>query len=316
MLRKARLAEHLFGADSEDDLFEADPSPPAEEAAHQESSASFPDISLPEIVAEPLESSDDLRPPSPLDDDPLGPGIGHEQLEAFESETHADDPGRVEPEPDLAPPPAPAVDWRAELAEIIGAPSVATCNTLGVCALAKDPGAAAMIASVGSWVAERAQAPTLIIEANAYHSRLTRVMRGRRRGLAEILFDQMDRDEALSRWEGDELALLPLGRSLDRSRRKEFGDRLLEALPGLRRGFDHVLVELPAADDSALATFPAAETVDAVLLLVDPKRSSRRAIAKATRTLRKLGVPLVGCVIDGSGPNRLSRHSHVARRLG
>lgn len=332
MLRKARLAEELFGEDGDGDA------PEDEVVPSLQSTAPGRDESLqsPAALNRGQESrGEDLE--TPPDEDPLGSDLDAEltasisrddqSMDAGSTPLTLEDPIGADPAQDLAqaasgydgPDPLgaalPSVDWRAELAAVTGVPALASCRTLGLCASSKDTGAAPLIAALGRWIAERAQAPTLLIEANARQSRLTRVLRGRRRGLTEIFFDRMDRDEALSSWENDPLVLLPLGRNLDRKRRKQFGERLSEGLPMLRRGYDHVVVELPAANDSALKAFPVSEAADAVLLVVDPKSSTRRQIAKAAARLRKLGVPLVGCIMDGSGPSLFGRQSRMARRL-
>ena len=246
MLRKARLAEELFGEDGDGDA------PEDEVGSSPQSTAPGRDESLllhAALNRRQVRQEADLETPS--DGDPLGSDLDAELtesiyrddqfMEAGSTPPAPEDPIGVDPAQDLAratsgydgPDPlgsaVPAVDWRAELAVVTGVPALAACRTLGLCASDKATGAAPLIAALGRWIAERAQAPTLLIEANARQSRLTRVLRGRRRGLTEIFFDRMDRDEALSSWENDPLVLLPLGRNLDRKRRKQFGERLSES---------------------------------------------------------------------------------------
>jgi|GEM_PF-5503081 len=318
MLQKARLARDLFGE-------EADPEPAKERARPApEPTLELPEMALPEMTAEPAESAPagaTLDSVSAVPDDPLAQVEERATvvdtpedtlLETAPSVvTVADSAGATEAAPALSP----SIDWRAELAELVGEELPANLNSLGLCACRRDPGSATVAAMLARWIAECAQSPTLLLEANAYKARMTRLLRARRSGLTEILFDRSSREEVISQWEDDPLKVLPLGRNLDRKRRKGFGERLAEALPELRRGFDQVVVELPAADDRAFKRFPFSDTVDAVLLVADPKRTSRKEIERAAKRLRRLDVPLLGCLMDASGSAGAARLSQGSRSV-
>ena len=141
-------------------------------------------------------------------------------------------------------------------------------------------------------------------------------MRGRRRGLTELFFEQKSVEESISTWEGDTLQLLPLGRKMDRKRRKAFPERFLAEAPAILRNYPNVLIELPAADDRKLEELASLDGLDAVLLLIDPRQVSRRKAKQAADRLRKRGVALVGSLADvsgsGGGAQRMNR---LARQL-
>lgn len=319
MLRKAHLARDLFGE-------EADPEPAKERVQPEpEPTLDLPEVALPEMTAEPELPEATAASVSVLPDDPLAQV--EERAIVVEPPVEAPEATPVEQAPpvvavadpaaapEAAPSTPPSVDWRAELGELIAAELPANLTSLGLCACRKDPGSATVAAMLARWIADCAQSPTLLLEANAYKPRMTRLLRARRSGLTEILFDRSSREEVISQWEEDPLKVLPLGRNLDRKRRKGFGERLAEALPELRRGFDQVLLELPAADDGAFKRFPFTDTVDAVLLVADPKRTSRKEIERAAKRLRKLDVPLLGCLMDATGSAGAARLSQGSRSV-
>lgn len=294
ILEKADLARDLFGGEAvswtEDVATQPESKPEPEPAATPDGPEELEPFILASEVAEPVLP---------------------EPAAALAGET----PVAAEPEPE-APRIEPVESWRKTLAELVGAPELETCAAIGVCAWRRDPGAAGSTVALAQWIAERASGTTLLVEANAYKPRMARLMQARQRGLTEVFFEQMLLDEAITEWNGEPLRVLPLGRRIDRSRRKLFGEAFEQDCAGWRESFPNLVIELPAADDPILKSFPLVKSVDAVLLAVEPRHATLRSIRKAAKRLQKAGVKVVGCLIEGSvaaGPT--SRLDRLGRQL-
>ncbi len=305
ILEKADLARDLFGGEVEPWTEDA-VAQPDQKLESRSKSATGP-RSRPESEAAATPDGLEELEPFILDSDVAEPVLPEA----------AGPPAEPEAEPE-ARPIEPAESWRKVLAELVGAPELETCAAIGVCAWRREPGAAGSTVALAQWIAERASGSTLLVEANAYKPRLARLMQARQRGLTEVFFEQMLLDEAITEWSGEPLRVLPLGRRIDRSRRKLFGEAVEQDCAGWRESFPNLVIELPAADDPILKSFPLAKSVDGVLLAVEPRQATLRSIRKAAERLRKAGVKVVGCLIEGSvaaGPasrlDRLSRQLHA-----
>lgn len=209
----------------------------------------------------------------------------------------------------------PGETWNEKLAEILDAPGLAQCSCLGVCPARRSTGSVGLTAALAQWTTARTEGEVLLLEANGYRPRLSRVMQGRQRGLTEVLFEDMPLEEALTEWEGERLRLLPLGRAINWSRRRALPRLLAPFVAELRKGYPTLLVELPGADDRLLPKLPVAEMVDAVILLADP-RGPIVDIENAAKTFAEIGVSPAACLTDsGAAASHTTRMDRLERQL-
>ncbi len=98
-------------------------------------------------------------------------------------------------------------------------------------------------------------------------------------------------------------AVLPAGAAVQLAAEQAQGPALERVFAQLREHFELIILEAPAVEDSPLGlTF--AGVSDAVVLVVQQRRTSRAGLAEAARRLRTSGARILGTVLLDPGPRR------------
>lgn len=94
------------------------------------------------------------------------------------------------------------------------------------------------------------------------------------------------------------LHLLPVGPLPPNPTSLLSSERFQQALIGLKRWYDRIIIDLPpllAASDALIA----ARSSDGLIIVVRPGRTSRYGLKLATESLQNSGIPLIGVVMNG-----------------
>lgn len=125
-------------------------------------------------------------------------------------------------------------------------------------------------------------------------------------GLAELLAGECEPDEAVRRFRGISLAVVPAGIAEQEPASLLAGGRMGSFLGWLRQAFDEVYVDVPPAllfaDASILGCL-----CDGMVMVVRAQVTSRTLVHQALGALA--GIPVIGCVLNGGdstwGPGSL-----------
>jgi hypothetical protein len=200
-----------------------------------------------------------------------------------------------------------ARSWGHALAELLGNTALEGCTTLGICPAGTRAGAAAVAATLGEWMMQYVDPPVLLIDANLRHPNLAQVLGAASGpGLAEaFLGSEVSDFDVVHDSTIPGLSVLPAGSPINRKRRPEVGRLFGDHYHKLHERYQNIVIHLPSPSDPDFASFPFA-VADAVLLAVQPNRTSVRELQRAVRQLAAARARLVGTVIDEPGPAGLS----------
>jgi capsular exopolysaccharide synthesis family protein len=128
-------------------------------------------------------------------------------------------------------------------------------------------------------------------------------------GLTDVLRKKNHPLEALTPTGIEDLMVMQIGSSIDDGDELLASEEMQGLLSGLRDIADFVLIDgapiLPVAD--ALVVAP---LVDAVLLIVDSKRTERGAVAEAVKRLERIDARVIGTVINRFDPSQARAYGY------
>src|SRR5439155_12867880 len=122
-------------------------------------------------------------------------------------------------------------------------------------------------------------------------------------GLPEVLSGSTPLEKALRRTKVPGLTLLSSGMVESTSAGEQNGAALPETIAKLKSKAPIVVIDVP--DLSAATTLELIRAVDGVILVVDHRRTTRRQLERVDARLARLGVPLVGVVVNFFKPKGL-----------
>lgn len=138
----------------------------------------------------------------------------------------------------------------------------------------------------------------LLVDADLRRGRVARTLGVRGRpGLHEILSGECQIHDAVRRFHGTRLAIVPSGGMAEEPTRMLSSTRMRELVEAMREGFDEVYLDLPPALPFADASILGAQ-MDGLLMVVRAGRTSSRVVEEALDVMG--GTPLVGCVLNGA----------------
>jgi capsular exopolysaccharide synthesis family protein len=152
--------------------------------------------------------------------------------------------------------------------------------------------------NLGLALAELPQVRVLAVDANPAHPSLERYLElPRRQGLQDVLAGKLDLEAAIRPTAAERFDLLgagsvPQGPALD-------VDRVRSLLHSLKRRYDYVLVDGPAALAQSHAGV-LGSLVDGILIVVRLGRTPKEAVAGAHRMLEELGGNVLGTCATGA----------------
>ena len=138
----------------------------------------------------------------------------------------------------------------------------------------------------------------LLVDADLRRGRVASTLGVRGRpGLAELLGGECQIHEAVRRFHGTRLAVVPAGGTAEEPTRMLSSARMRELIASMREEFDEVYIDLPPALPFADASILGAQ-MDGLLMVVRAHRTSSRVVEEALDVMG--GTPLVGCVLNGA----------------
>lgn len=190
--------------------------------------------------------------------------------------------------------------WGYILADLLGNASLENCTSLGVCPTGPRQGAAAVTAALGEWMIQYADSPILLVEANLRHPYLSQLMGSPTGpGLTEAFFEPGVSDfDVIHETSIPGVSVLPAGKPVPRHRRKQIGKLFSRHYQALSERFPNMIIDLPAIGDPDFGSFPFG-VADAVLLVIQPKRTSVKEVQSADRRLKAARANLVASMLDG-----------------
>jgi Mrp family chromosome partitioning ATPase len=169
-------------------------------------------------------------------------------------------------------------------------------TTLGVTSCYRDEGVTTVAVNTALAAAGCRNQRVLVVDANLSHPSLHRLFEiSATPGLKDVLLDQLPLDAVLCESSGG-LQLLTAGQG-DPARAYEATDRWRELFTQLKRNFDLVVVDLPAASEAGTAAH-LFSLVDGVVLVVEHERVRWEAAQQKRLGLRRAKANLVGVVFN------------------
>jgi Mrp family chromosome partitioning ATPase len=172
---------------------------------------------------------------------------------------------------------------------------------IGITSALRGEGVTTVTSGLAPTIARWSPREVLLIDANVSDPALSRQHGDPSPGLSEVCAGEYDVEAALRVTDDANLLLLPSGRECVCFLG---ADALLRQLS---ERFDYQLVDLPPLPQWH-AALPLVAALDGVVLVVESERAARSALRETRTALERLGVPLLGAVLN-------KQHSYLPRWL-
>ncbi len=152
--------------------------------------------------------------------------------------------------------------------------------------------------SVAEMLAGNTPGSVCLVDANLRSPSLPRFFGvTNHRGLTDAMFQEGPIRNFARQLRPDNLWLLPSGSSLADSSGLLHSDRLKTLLSGLKKEFDHVLVDAPPLSQYADA-ITLGQLADGIVLVVEANSTRRGAALNATQNLRAAQIQVLGAILN------------------
>ena len=157
-------------------------------------------------------------------------------------------------------------------------------------------GSSEVCLNVGKLLAERGSGNVCIIDANGKQSLLSRLFAtDGLRGLADVINITDGCEDCLIQLGDGHLWLLPAGSAGENS--WTFSpDRFQARLTELRKHFDYILIDAPAA--TAASAVLLGQAADGVIMVIEAHRTRRETALTAKEALEAAHIPVIGAVLN------------------
>jgi Mrp family chromosome partitioning ATPase len=168
---------------------------------------------------------------------------------------------------------------------------------LGITACARQSGVSTVVANLAIRAADHGLGPVLVIDANAHHPNLHRLIGAKSGpGLAEVLAGQASIRTAAQVTRVAGLHVLPLGSAGLFSRVRLDPARRDGLVSELREAYSLVLVDLPGACQMSQSQW-LAHALDGAVLVIRSERTGRGIAQECLRRMTQDGVHVLGAVL-------------------